>query len=93
MPGGEGAGGACDCVGEIRREGSAAAAAAEAGGLCGCETSAEMGRGPGWRLSRWCSGSGLDPGDYGFPAGQGTAPGCCWWGHQRGSTGWPQAYS
>lgn len=48
-PGAEGAGGECGCVDEIRNEGSAVVAAAEAVALRGrgCGTSGGQGAGPG----------------------------------------------
>lgn len=76
----EGGGGEYGCVDEIRHEGPAAAAAAEAVELCGCgcERSGGLGEGRAQSLNQWPLGP--DPGPSGCEslAGLGTAPGCCW---------------
>lgn len=45
--GGEGAGGECGCVDEIRHEGSAVVAVVGSGEQCGCERSEGQEEGPG----------------------------------------------
>lgn len=94
-PGGEGVGGECGCVDEIRHEGSAVVVAAEAVELCGygCGMSGGRGEGPRPSLNRRPLAPDPSPGGCECLAGQGTAPGCCWWGRRKGSTGWQQACS
>lgn len=94
-PGGEGAGGECGCVDEIRHEGSAVVVAVEAVELCGCGCGRSGGRGEVLGLSLNQRLLGRDPSPSGCEclAGRGTAPGCCWWGRRTGSTGLRQACS
>ena len=93
--GGEGAGGECGCVDEIRHEGSAAVVAVEAEALCGCGcgTNGGPGEGPVPNLNQRPLGSDPSPGGCECLVGQGTAPGCCWWERQIENTGWRRACS
>lgn len=88
-PGGEGAGGECGCVDEIRHEESAVVVAAEVVELsgCGCGRSGGLGEGLELSLNPWPLGSDPNPSGCECLAGRGTVPGCCWWGRRTGSTG------